>query len=187
MWVRSRSTAMNRFFLCICVSLLWSSAWGQSGIDLAEMDKSDPNSVIKASYLFAFAKHTDWPEDRKAGKFRIVIIDNPSTHTEMIERFSAVPLGGQEVEMIATSDLSAIGNAHIVFLNRTSAEELEKVVEACKNNSTLIVCQAENGLGRGADVNLIVKENKLRYQLNQEGAEAKDITFGSLLIQSAEK
>jgi hypothetical protein len=178
---------MNRILLFVFASFLCATVVAQKDVEPTQMEEVDPNSVYNATYAFCFAKHTDWPEARKSGSFKIAVLNSPSTFKELVARFSDVPLGGQTVEMIDATSIDQVKSAHIVFLGRTSADQLKELVKTLKGAAILIIAHAENGLELGADVNFLIKDNLLRYELNQLSAEEKDITFGSMLIQSAEK
>lgn len=178
---------MNRIILFVCVSLFCISMQAQADIEVTQIEEADPNSIYNATYTFYFARHSDWPQVRKTGNFKIAVLGSSSTFRELVARCSDVPVGEQLVQMIDADSIDQVKGAHIVFLSRTSAELLPELVRTLKGTATLIIAHAEKGLELGADVNFIIKENLLRYELNQIGAETKDITFGSNLIQSAEK
>jgi hypothetical protein len=177
---------MNRILLFVFAAFFCASMQAQVDIEVTEIEEADPNSIYNATYAFYFARHSDWPEARKTGNFKIAVLGSASTFRELVARCSDVPVGEQRVEMIDADSIAQAKGAHIVFLSRTSAELLPELVRTFKGTATLIIAHADNGLELGADVNFIVKENLLRYELNQERAESKDITFGSILIQSAE-
>jgi hypothetical protein len=149
------------------------------------LDDGDPNAMIKAYYLFFFAKYAEWPAETQSGKFDIAIYGNEDVYQELVLKYAAQQIGSQTIGIRQIDTLSEIQSPHILFVGRDVAHHLTKVSRSLAESNTMIVTHKADALKLGAMTNFIIVDAAVRYEVNQQLANEKGITFGNKLIQFA--
>lgn len=153
--------------------------------DEAQIDDTDTQAIFQAKYISFFSLNCDWPEERKKGEFVISVFNNKSLYDELVLKYSSNPVGSQHLKIRHAKELTELTGSHIVFLGRKSSSKLKHIVSMFKGRSTLLVSQCEGCLDSGSHINFVVKDNKLLYELNQQGAADQGMLLGNKLVQFA--
>ena len=74
---------------------------------------------------------------------------------------------------------------HILFISSSEEERLAKIIETLKDSSILTVGEVKQFAQRGGIINFIVKENKIRFEINVDAAERAKLKISSKLLKLA--
>ena len=169
--------------LTICVS---ASLFGQGG-ESPRLEDADPNAAFKASFLFLFSTNVDWPDSRKSGEFKIGIVGNTPVFDELVYSFASKLVGSQVLTVTEINSLDEVTDFHIVFVSRRSSDKLKEVVQRCAGKPVLVVAEAPEALATGAEINFVIIDSLIRYELDPEKAANAGLLLGSKIIQYAVK
>lgn len=146
-----------------------------------KLNETDTSALIKASYLYHFSKLVDWPSDFKSGNFVISVMGNSNVHVELVKKYNSKQIGSQQIEVRKVTKTVNISKCHVLYVGKECEDILPDIVKALKDQPTLIVSEGEGTLKKGSDINFIVEDTKLLFELNVKNATEKQLFIGSTL------
>ena len=139
----------------------------------------DTRAKVKASYIYNFTKHFDWPEKMKSGSFIIQVIgSNPSLNQELTKMVSTKQKGNQKLELVISSALDPSLKPHIVYLLTESSDLLKDANSKYKGSGTLIITEKAGLAKQGAAINFVVADNKLAFEYSENNAKKAGLKTG---------
>jgi hypothetical protein len=144
---------------------------------------------LKAVFLFNFAQFVDWPPETFVSPQAPLVIgvlgDDPFDgyldeilHDEKVNNHPLVIQHYQRVEEIDT--------CQVLFIGRTGIHQLEHILAALKGRSILTVGDMEDFAQDGGIIRFITENNRIRFRINVEAAEAAHLVISSKLLRLAE-
>jgi hypothetical protein len=173
--------------LCACAIpfLAASSALGGAIQDL-EYD-------IKAAYIYNFTKFVEWPEAKEPAQstFRIGILGDdpfgPALDIAVIDKTA----GGRRIIIERFPGVAAMRrSAHpidIVFFGALPADSLEAALKHAGNLPILTIGETPGFCERGGIINLVIRKNRVRLEINRAAAEHAKLRISSKLLQLASR
>ena len=149
-------------------------------------DKSSRAYVIKAGFIYNFTRFIKWPPKSDKGKnYNICVVgDNPFgsilDRLEKKHRFKQHPL---KIELDVSS--SDFRGCHILFVSFSERFNVEKIVKQTKDLQVLTVGDTEGFAERGIDINLVVAENKVKFEISKQCLDDKGFKVSSELYDLA--
>jgi hypothetical protein len=166
----------------ICLSL----ALGASAQTLDSSDSSE--YLIKAGFIYNFAKLVGWPGGAFAQPDSPIVIGILGTD----------PFGGIIDRILADKKVDArrfvikrlkwgmdFKDCDILFIGASEAVHLEEVIRAVKGLPILTIGETPGFARRGCIINLIVEDNKVRFEVNLDAAKQADLNISSRLLALA--
>ena len=143
--------------------------------------------VIKAGFIYNFTRFIKWPSPSKfdGNEYNICVLgDNPfGSILERLEekhRFKERPL---KIKLdVSRSDFRG---CHILFVSFSERFNIEKIVEQTKNFQVLTVGDTEGFAERGIDINLLVADNKVKFEISKQCLDRKRFKVSSELYDLA--
>lgn len=169
----------NLLFIC---SLVIFSAFGIVGDEGGpRFDEKDTSAIIKASYIYNFAKLIDWPEENKRGNFVIGVMGGSSMYQQLVTKYNGKNVGSQPIEIRKISNTHNFSVCHVLFVDNDYNHVLNEVIPQIQDKSTLLITHKEGALSKGAAINFIVVEDNLKFELSVSNAERHHLFVGSTL------
>lgn len=142
----------------------------------------DPNLLFKKTFIWAFTKYIEWPSSYNSGEFVIGVLgDTPleSYLNDLKEKYEVVE--GQKIKIETYSNVSKIEKCHILYIPDDKSNLLNSVLSKLKGKSTLIITEGEGLASRGAIINFVVRNNKIKFEINKKNAESYSLQVSSVL------
>ena len=152
-----------------------------------KMDEKNTAAMVKACYLYNFAKLVDWPDDYKKGNFIISVMGSSDLHQELVKGYNSKQIGSQQIEIRKISKTLNISKCHVLFVGDECCDILPDIVKALKDKPTLIVGDCPDALDMGATLNFVFYKGQWMYTLNTTNAAEKNLFIGSTLKSLALK
>jgi YfiR/HmsC-like len=152
-----------------------------SGFEKSSFEEKDTTSMIKANYIYNFAKLIDWPTDSKKGNFIISVLGNSNVYTELVKKYSSKSVGSQPIEIKKIGTTGNISKCHVLYVDKEFNPQLSLVIKTVEKANTLIVTDKTGGLSQGAAVNFTVQDNNLKFELSVGNALKHKLFIGSTL------
>lgn len=147
-----------------------------------KIDDRNPRAMMKASFLFQFAKQSNWTSSKKGEKFIIAVYNNHDIFTHLTKKYATQPIGNQTLNIIEVTSIDNLGEADIIFIDQSSMADFEKITKHFSKKNTLIVTESTGALGEGSIINFLVIESVLKIEINNQEARKKKINIGKLLL-----
>ncbi|MFN7492947.1 MAG: YfiR family protein [Cyclobacteriaceae bacterium] len=146
---------MRKALYLVCCVLAFSSAWSQVSYQTHTL------------YVYSFGKFIQWPEEYRSGDFEIAVLGDSPIIEELEKMAQKKKMGERTIKVIRLASLKDFKKSHILFLPAAQSGQLSECIQKFGDQSSLIVTE-QAGLGaKGSDINFVVKDGRLVFELNQ--------------------
>lgn len=151
-------------------------------------DPALPEYVVKAGFLFNFAKYVEWPADSfekpdSPISIGIVGADPFGEDLDKTLRNKTVKERGFIIRRYA--EASDIKPCHILFIPRTENGRLAEILKKTDSWAALTVGEDEGFIKGGGIVNILIEKEKPRLEVNPEAAEKAHLTINAKFLKVA--
>jgi hypothetical protein len=172
------------------MTLNWTaSAGAQAG------DASDSSEyLVKAGFIYNFAKFVEWPSTAFAEPDSPIVIGVLGTDPfgdiiNHVVEGKKIGARGFVVRRFKWSkelkDSKDFTNCRILFVSSSEKMHFEEVVEAVKGLPILTVGEAPGFAERGGMIRLMLEDNRVRFEVNVEAAHEGNLNISSRLLTLA--
>lgn len=151
-------------------------------------DSHERESLIKAAFLYNFAKFTDWPEDAFAGDIAelsmCVLGDDPFGET--LNSIEGKSIQGRPLRTLHLDSPEQVAQCHLLFIAASEQEQLAHVLEAVGSAPVLTVAELPDFAQAGGIIKLKTVDNKVRFEINVEVATRVGLHLSPRLLRLAE-
>lgn len=144
---------------------------------------------VKAAFIFHFAQLVDWPSDRQTGTDNSLVLctlgEDP--FQGMLEAMVAgKEVGDRVIRVRHLANLLDVQACQILFLGKEQSKRIPVVVANLHNAPVLTVGETADFLDSGGMIDFLLEENKVRFDINLNAAEAAGLKIGSRLLVLAQ-
>ncbi len=142
---------------------------------------------IKTAFLYNFAKFIDWPPDpfRIASNEFIIGMIAPPELISTAKMLRSKTVRGAQVKVIFFKSSTEIVPCHMLFIAIDDEKLLKSVIERFKYIPVLTVADTAGFASQGGVINFIRVNNTIRFEINPEVAEEKNLRISSKLLNLA--
>jgi hypothetical protein len=171
---------VRRLIVLILMMLMGqaSQAWAQDGGQSSEY-------LIKAGYIYNFAKLVEWPASafEQADSPIVIGILGSDPFGPIIDKV----LEGKKVNghPFVIKRLRAAVDAkecHILFLGSSVSPQVADTIRLIRGTPVLTISEIPGFANRGGIIHLTLEENKVRFEVNVEAAKEADLNISSRLL-----
>lgn len=143
--------------------------------------------VIKAAFLYNFAKFVDWPaeafpNDRTPLTLCILGKDPFGVALESIKG-KTVRGRRQVVQHLAR--IEDLEQCHILFISASEEKHLSQILSTIKGRHILTVSDMKRFARRGGIINLVTVKSKIRFEINMDTTDLVGLKISSKLLKLA--
>lgn len=145
-----------------------------------------PESALKATYLYKFAPFVAWPASAfssPSSPFHLCVLgDDPfSVILEQAVRGQYVDEHPMMVRRIRTVESTG---CHILYLGEGAGRPVADALRNLRGAPILTVCDQTLGV-RGAIIQFVVRNGRVRFDIDADAAAASGVTISSKLLSLA--
>ncbi|WKK77937.2 YfiR family protein [Marivirga salinae] len=149
------------------------------GFNLKSGDR--PMHEIHSMLMFNFIKYVEWPTDAKAGNFVIAVVGDEDVASTIQNFYTNRTVKGQTVKVVNVDDVSAVNNAHVLYISSNKSREFDEAKEKFAGKSTLMITD-KSGLGKkGSCINFQEINGKLKFEINQASIKGNNLKVSTQL------
>ncbi len=141
-------------------------------------------SAFKAAFLYHFTEYIDW-RNVKMETFNFAVLDKSPITEQMKIIANEKKIKNKKIKVKEYATLDAVEDCHILFIPETCTISIESILKKFAGKPVLIVTEKAGYGKKGAHINFLVSENKLRFEINLEAFKNSDIAISSQLLQHA--
>lgn len=144
---------------------------------------------LKAAFLYNFAKFIQWPAHRFGAANSPIVLGvfgkNPFG-AELANVVEDRTINGREMVVRSVQSVAALGAVHVLFVSETDDSRLGELDVALRGVSVLTVGESEAFVRHGGIIRFVLEGDKLRFQINMEGADRAGLKISSQLQKLAQ-
>src|SRR3989442_1967878 len=175
----------------VIVVLGMTMNWASTA-DAQAGDGSDSSEyLIKAGFIYNFAKFVEWPTATFAQPDSPIVIGVLGTDPfgNLIDRIvenKKIGARGLVVKRLKwNADLKDLKECKILFVGSSEKERLDDLLQIVKSVPILTVGETPGFAERGGVIRFVVEDNRVRFEINVEAAHQADLTISSRLLTLA--
>ena len=143
--------------------------------------------MIKAAFLYNFAKFIEWPpktfEDSKSPVRLCVLGKNPFGIA--LESIEGKTIHGRKLIIEQLNSTKEIKICHMLFISESEKKQLDYILNNIKDLNVLTIGDTENFARLGVIINLTMAKKKIRFKINLDAANRAGLKISSKLLKLA--
>ena len=169
---------------CLLVLVAWSapSSYGEDSPPLAEQR-------IKAAFLYKFLSYVEWPPGAiadDATPIVVGVIGGDAIADELRGIVAGRTLGRHPIEVRTLGAAQPLpATLRVLFVGRDDAGLLARLAPQAQRQAILLVTDFADGLDRGSVINLVVRDNHVRFEVSLDAAQRSGLKVSSRMLAVA--
>lgn len=135
---------------------------------------------FQAVFIFNFYKQMEWPSDYKDNDFVIGILGE-SVVTPMLEKLTASKSGNTNFVIKKFDKVDDISKCHMIYIPEDKSSDFDNVLSKLSGTSTLIITEKAGLGGKGACINFVEINDRLKFELNEAAIKKTNIQVSDML------
>lgn len=143
---------------------------------------------IKAAFLYNFVKFVDWPTEvlpEANDTISICVLSEDPVVYEALETIKGKTVKGRRLTIRRADTAKDLESCQVAFFGFSEEKRLPQVMRTLQASSVLTVGEVDRFAQSGGIINLVVENNKVRFEINVERAERARLKLGSQLLSLA--
>ena len=137
-------------------------------------------------FIYNFSKYIKWPDNFNDGKFVICVLGDTDIQPDLEAMVAAKKqINGLNLEIRNIKTISELGDCNLLFVNNKFCGRLDDINASLSGKPTLVVTDKSGMAQKGAAINFIEKDGKIKFELNQSTVTEHGLKVSSSLISLA--
>lgn len=153
----------------------------------ASAQQSKPEEYqVKAVYLYNFGRFVEWPAVSSTDEpFTICILGHDPFGAVLDATLSGEAVGNLKLVAKRISSLRDAAACRILFVSSSEAGRTREILAHVEKSPVLTVSDMPGFTGNGGMIQFVLKENRVRFEVNLAAAEKAGLSFSSQLLKVA--
>lgn len=180
---RSRARVKSAFSSVVLAALCAALAAGTA----AAADNEAGEYAVKAAYLSKFGRYVEWPGATfsSPGAALTLCIAGEDPFGSVLDKVAAdESIGGRPIAVRRLKTVGRDSGCHILYVGGSDRVRTRQAVEAVRGSGVLTVSDVR-GMEIGAIINFVIKDNRVRFDIDEEAALQNEIAMSSKLLSLA--
>jgi uncharacterized protein DUF4154 len=175
----------------LIVALSVSLSWAPEAFAQARDASDSSEYLIKAGFIFNFAKFVEWPALSFAQPDSPIVIGILGTDPfgaiiDQIVQDKKIGARGFVVKRLKWgAELKDLKECKILFVGASERAHIDDVVQAVKGLPILTVGETPGFAEHGGVIRFVLEDNRVRFEVNVEAARQAELTISSRLLTLA--
>ena len=148
---------------------------------------SDREHQVKTGFIYAIAKYCDWNFTKKNDSRFVVGVFRSKAFDADIDVLNGKSIHDRNITVMKLSSESQIPDCQVVILGDIGAEAIRRIANLSKGSGTLLVGETEGFVQDGGAVGLIVRDGRIRFDVNLLTAKSDGVTISAKLLRLADQ
>jgi len=181
---KSRFFASLRIGLCrLCSVVLFIVALNAcSGTARAQSTVDEHR--MKAAFLFHFAQLVEWPADspNEGGNSLLLCTLGDPLYGQLESTVAGKQIGSRILRIRHVSPSQDTRGCNVLFVSKSEGNRIPSLLANLRNTPVLTVGDSDDFLGAGGMIRLFLDGNKVRFEINRQGAESARLRISAQLL-----
>lgn len=145
---------------------------------------------IKAGFIFHFAQFVEWPAGtftNSAGSITFCTLGEDPFHGDMESLLRGKLVAGKSVRVLHLKQVQDSKQCNVLFLDKNDDQLVPSALATVENLPILTVGESDDFLERGGMIRFCMEDRRIRFEVNQQAAEATHLKVSARLLLLAKK
>lgn len=147
-----------------------------------------PEYVLKAGFLFNFAKYVEWPEGafREPGSPLVIgVVGRDPFGKDLDRTLEGKTVKGRPIRVVRFRSPEDIRDVHILFVPSSEEHRIEAVLRQVRSKPTLLVGEGPRFCREGGTLNILLQDGQPKLQANPDAAARANLTIDAKLLRAS--
>jgi hypothetical protein len=161
----------------------------QASAEVAGADGAPTEYQVKAVFVYNFSRFVAWPAAAFASPnqpFVIGILGADPFGSHLAEAVQGEHVNAHPLVVRHYTDVADIDQCQILFIDRSAAPNLDRILAQLDHHSTLTVTDVQGASLRGVMIQFETLNRRIRLRINPNSARAAGLTISAPLLQLAQ-
>jgi len=167
------------------IALLWVSLLIAGLAQVARPQSVAEEYQVKAAFLFHFAQFVDWPPgvlNKSDSSLILCVFEDEPRRQEFQTTIEGKAVGARVLHVRQISQPQDVRGCNIFFLSRDEARRQTAILKSLRGMPVLTVGETDDFLSSGGMIRFHLDEDKIRFDINLNGAESSHLKISSRLL-----
>ncbi len=138
---------------------------------------------VKAGFLYNFIAFTEWPAG--VGSRLTLCVHGGHPFNGELHALEGKTVNGRTLVLRHTDGIQQLRGCQVVFVARAAIDSLPRVVDALRGEPVLIVADSPGALDAGAGINLLLRQDRVAFEVDLGATRAARLGLSSKLLRLA--
>jgi len=145
--------------------------------------RQEPDYRLHANIIYRFTKYIEWPAGKKSGDFIIGIVGDSPLYDDLKNMSNNKTVGDQKITVVKMSPSANSYPCQILFISEEESSSLKRIATLTAGAATLIVSESEGLARKGACINFITVDDRLKLEINKTNIDQRNLHIASELLE----
>jgi hypothetical protein len=136
-------------------------------------------------FIYNFSKYVKWPDDQGVGSFVIGVYGSSIIEKDLVEMAASKKVNGMPIEVKQFKSMEGIDQCHIIYVANSESGKIDQIINQTSLKPVLIVTDKPGLAKKGASINFVELDGKIKFELNQQNAESRGLKVAGALVSLA--
>ena len=138
-------------------------------------------------FIYNFTKYIKWPNSYNQGKFVIAVIGNSPIYENLstMAKSKKKTASGAVFEVKKYNSVDEVDECNILFVSSDAVDILGQIDSKTSSKPILIITDTPGMAKRGSIINFIEQNGKIKFELNQQKANSRNLVVSGSLASLA--
>lgn len=151
----------------------------------AAADEPSAEYGVKAAFLYNFTKFVEWPSGADRGDLVLCVFGDDPFGSGLDRLTQGERLDGRRLVVRRPAETGALKSCHVLFVSRSERARVREILASVEDAPVLTVADLDGFLDQGGMIDLVLEQNKVRFQVRQDVAERSRLKISSKLLSLA--
>jgi hypothetical protein len=143
------------------------------------------NYKMHSVFVYSFTRYVIWPETYNSGEFEIMVLGDSPIIEELKTMAQSKKVGDRPIKITKIASPAEIKKCNMLFVSAGKTALIPEVMEKINAQSILVISEEVGAAQKGSDINFIVKDGKLAFELNQASVNRQGLRVSNELSRLA--
>jgi hypothetical protein len=144
--------------------------------------------AVKATYLTKFGYYVEWPKTAFPAldsAVNLCVVGEDPFGATLDKAASEERIGGRAIVIRRLQEVERDSGCHILYISGSETQRGSQMIEAVHGSSVLTVSDASRPGTAAAIVHFVIRENRVRFEIDEDAAAQNGLTISSRLLSLA--
>jgi hypothetical protein len=177
-----RSRARSVFRYTVGLAALCTITTG----GLATAAQNEPlEFAVKAAYLSKFGLYVEWPNtafSSASSGFNLCVVGEDPFGAELDKATANQRIGSRAIVVRRLKTVERDSGCHILYIGGADRRSIRQVIETVHGGNVLVVSDQASQAAAGSSINFVIKDNRVRFDIDEDAAAKNGLTISSKLL-----
>jgi len=143
------------------------------------------NYKLHPLYIFSFTRYIQWPESYNQGDFEIDVLGDSPIIEELNKMAQAKKVGDRVIKVVKINSVSDIKKCNMLYIPSSKSGQLAEIMAKVGTQSILVISEDPGLAAKGSNINFVMKDGKLAFELNQAAIAKQNMKVSNKLTRLA--